>query len=181
VVHLISYRQICGNDVRVQSSAGRAAHCLFVRALIDDAAVCRISCLTCAKYNSALSDAAAAVRKAESLLAPKGIFLATVPAFQLLWTGHDVINHHVRRYTKKALWDLVEGSGLRVSSERSWFQWLFPARLITQVLECAFRTQPNPENRLEYEILGRIPVPFGSSVMVFSPKGRCPRSDLLRL
>lgn len=131
-----------------------------------------------------LSDAAAAVRKAESLLTPGGIFLAAAPAFQLLWTGHDVINHHVRRYRNKALRDLIEGSGLQICSERYWFQWLFPVKLIARTLENVFRTQPkNPGipptllnrslylfSRLEYAILGRLPVPFGSSIMVLAQK-----------
>jgi hypothetical protein len=63
-------------------------------------------------------DAAAAVRRAEIPSCTKRIFLATVPAFQLLWMGHHVINNHVRLYRKNAVRDLIEGSGLWVCSER---------------------------------------------------------------
>ena len=29
-----------------------------------------------------------------------GVICATVPAFQFLWSQHDVVNHHFKRYTK---------------------------------------------------------------------------------
>ena len=29
--------------------------------------------------------------------------LITVPAYQWLWSGHDEINHHFRRYTRRSL------------------------------------------------------------------------------
>ncbi len=31
-------------------------------------------------------------------LRPGGWFIATVPAFDELWTAHDEVNHHYRRY-----------------------------------------------------------------------------------
>src|SRR6185312_16486006 len=33
-------------------------------------------------------------------LAPGGFFLATVPAFPMLWSSHDVSHHHFRRYSR---------------------------------------------------------------------------------
>jgi SAM-dependent methyltransferase len=131
-----------------------------------------------------LQDPAAAVRKVEGFLAPKGFFLATVPAFQLLWTGHDVINHHFRRYRKEALAALVRDAGLQVCAEKYWFHWLFPAKLASRVLEYGFRVRPrNPSipprvlnrllylfSRLEYRTFHAMAVPFGSSAMVLAHK-----------
>ena len=34
------------------------------------------------------------------MIAPGGALLVTVPAYQWLWSGHDEINHHHRRYTR---------------------------------------------------------------------------------
>lgn len=40
-----------------------------------------------------------------------GVILTTVPAFQALWSKHDVINHHVRRYDSKRYKSLFPKSG----------------------------------------------------------------------
>ena len=34
---------------------------------------------------------------------PGGIILVTVPAFQFLWSGHDIINHHFKRYRRSEI------------------------------------------------------------------------------
>jgi hypothetical protein len=76
------------------------------------------------------------------------MFLATVPAFQLLSTNHDVINRHVRRYTRRTLHDLIEAGGMLVSDEQYWFNWLFVPKLTARVIESVFHTQPkNPKIR----------------------------------
>ena len=36
---------------------------------------------------------------AKRVLAPDGRIVITVPAFECLWTSHDDLNHHLRRYT----------------------------------------------------------------------------------
>jgi SAM-dependent methyltransferase len=38
-----------------------------------------------------------------------GILSVTVPAYMFLWSEHDVVNHHFRRYTAKILRGLFEG------------------------------------------------------------------------
>jgi SAM-dependent methyltransferase len=56
-------------------------------------------------------EAIAAVRE---VLNPGGQVLVTVPALQSLWSAHDVLNHHYRRYDRRmllsrfdpALWDV---------------------------------------------------------------------------
>ena len=39
------------------------------------------------------------LRQAARLLARDGRMLITTPAFDWLWTSHDRLNHHVKRYT----------------------------------------------------------------------------------
>ena len=41
-----------------------------------------------------------------------GQIVLTVPAYMFLWSHHDVVNHHFRRYTLKSLKDLVKKSDL---------------------------------------------------------------------
>jgi SAM-dependent methyltransferase len=46
-----------------------------------------------------VEDDALAVAEMKRVLKPNGIMLLTVPAFMDLWSHHDEINHHFRRYT----------------------------------------------------------------------------------
>jgi SAM-dependent methyltransferase len=59
-----------------------------------------------------LDDDAAGLRAVLPLLRPGGIVLVTVPAMPWLWSSHDVLNEHRRRYTRATLEGLVESSGL---------------------------------------------------------------------
>ena len=56
-----------------------------------------------------------------------GRIAITVPAFQWLWSGHDVFLEHRRRYTLAQVEDLVARAGLRVIKGRYFFGGLFPA------------------------------------------------------
>jgi SAM-dependent methyltransferase len=42
-----------------------------------------------------------------------GRVLITVPAYQWLWSGHDISLHHQRRYTKKLLLEVAAKAGLK--------------------------------------------------------------------
>lgn len=41
-----------------------------------------------------------------------GMVLITVPAFKFLWSQHDEVNHHFRRYTTKGISQLAKNSNL---------------------------------------------------------------------
>jgi SAM-dependent methyltransferase len=127
-----------------------------------------------------LGDPAASLRHALSLLEPGGVFIATVPAFMALWTRHDDLNHHHIRYDKATFGALAAEAGLRVDESRYFFHWTALAKIGTRLKEAlvpgdpAFPSvPPEPVNRalyglsrLEDRMLGRIPVPFGSSLLV---------------
>ncbi len=53
-------------------------------------------------------------------------FLVTVPAFQFLWSGHDVFLGHYRRYTLSGIADLMERAGLIVEQRAYYFGLIFP-------------------------------------------------------
>jgi hypothetical protein len=53
-------------------------------------------------------------------------FLVTVPAFQFLWSGHDVFLGHHRRYTLRGVIDLMERAGLVVEQRAYYFGLVFP-------------------------------------------------------
>ncbi len=55
-----------------------------------------------------------------------GVLLLTVPAYQWLWSSHDEIHGHKRRYTRKVLRTLVESSGFTVDRDSHFNSFLFP-------------------------------------------------------
>ncbi|HEX4033144.1 MAG TPA: class I SAM-dependent methyltransferase [Solirubrobacteraceae bacterium] len=50
-----------------------------------------------------IEDEQGALRELLRVIRPGGSLLITVPAYQWLWSNHDVINHHFRRYTSRTL------------------------------------------------------------------------------
>lgn len=127
-----------------------------------------------------LPDPAASLRHALSLLEPDGVFLATVPAFMSLWTRHDELNHHHTRYTGSSFRALASAAGLRIVEARYFFRWTALAKLATRVAEAVVTGTPTapvvpaaPLNRalfalsrLEERLIGSVPVPFGSSLLI---------------
>ncbi len=56
-----------------------------------------------------------------------GKVLITVPAFQFMWSGHDVFLEHYRRYTIDMMENTIKGAGLTPVKSRYFFGSLFPA------------------------------------------------------
>jgi SAM-dependent methyltransferase len=60
-------------------------------------------------------------------------FLFTVPAFQWLWSGHDVFLEHHRRYTLRGIERVVSRSGLEVRRGCYFYGALFPAAALIRL------------------------------------------------
>ena len=115
-------------------------------------------------------------------LEPGGWIVATVPAFQSLWTAHDDLNHHVRRFRTAQLEALVRTGGLEIVESRYFFVWLAVAKWVVARAEAVLHPTPRspgvpwaPINaaalavsRVEQAILGRVRPPFGSSALVIA-------------
>src|SRR5206468_7025117 len=61
-----------------------------------------------------IDDDRAALASIAMRLKPGGKLVITVPAHPWMWSAHDVVNHHKRRYSKSTLRSLVQGSPLRL-------------------------------------------------------------------
>ncbi|MEL6829784.1 MAG: class I SAM-dependent methyltransferase [Pseudomonadota bacterium] len=59
-------------------------------------------------------------------LKPGGKVFVTVPAFQSLWSGHDVFLEHYRRYRRTEVDDLLGRAGLKVRFSCYFYGSLFP-------------------------------------------------------
>lgn len=68
-------------------------------------------------------------------LAPDGHLLVTVPAFQFLWSGHDVFLEHRRRYVLPEVEALVTRAGLNVVRCRYFFGTIFPGVALVRLSE----------------------------------------------
>jgi 2-polyprenyl-3-methyl-5-hydroxy-6-metoxy-1,4-benzoquinol methylase len=131
-----------------------------------------------------LEDPVAALQHALSLLQPDGILLLTLPAFRVLWTNHDLLNHHLDRYTKSSFKRIAQQAGLQILDMRYFYHWTFPAKLGVRAFENVIKVAPVPASvppaflnqslywlsRLEQSTISRLPVPFGSSLRVVARK-----------
>jgi SAM-dependent methyltransferase len=73
-----------------------------------------------------IDDDRAALASIAAKLRPGGKFVMTVPAHQWMWSAHDVVNHHKRRYSRTRLKALVEGSPMRLEKIGYFNSLLFP-------------------------------------------------------
>ena len=65
--------------------------------------------------------------------------LITVPAFQRLFSSHDMFLEHKRRYTLRQVEDVVRTAGLEVLSTRYFFAFLLPIAAALRLLRSTAR------------------------------------------
>jgi SAM-dependent methyltransferase len=129
-----------------------------------------------------VEDDVAALKAIAAALKPGGQILITVPAHQWMWSAHDVVNHHKRRYSKKTLTAALEAAGLKYR-KLGWFNSLLfpvavaarfagklmgkddsddspPPKLLNSAFEKIFG--------LERHLVGRLPLPPGLSLIVLA-------------
>lgn len=84
-------------------------------------------------------------------LNPNGILLVTVPALQSLWSSHDVINHHYRRYNRGQLRNLFDPRQWEVLKVSYFCSFLLPLiwtfRKLKNRRERNTTTPPTHDNR----------------------------------
>jgi SAM-dependent methyltransferase len=74
------------------------------------------------------------LRAAVPLLAPRGRLLITVPAFPSLWSAHDEMLHHQRRYTRSTLRRVVAEAGFAIDHLSFFNTLLFPVALARRTI-----------------------------------------------
>jgi SAM-dependent methyltransferase len=138
-----------------------------------------------------LDDDAAAVAEIARVTRRGGHVLVHVPAFSILWSDKDDLNHHRRRYRRAELQRLIERAGLRVRTLAYVNAWVFPIALARALLQRRSRTASAPApsaqaldsifrippalNRLLLGVMGlearllRV-LPFGMSLVCLAEK-----------
>ena len=132
-----------------------------------------------------VDDDQALLREAFQRLKKGGFVLVTVPAYQFLWTRHDDVNHHKRRYTGSRLRGVLSESGFQVDRLSYFNTLLFPLAFVTRLLHKVLRSNtqselsipPFPLNdvlrsifSLERPLLRRFSFWFGLSILAIARK-----------
>ncbi|MGH7374887.1 MAG: methyltransferase domain-containing protein [Candidatus Rokuibacteriota bacterium] len=137
-----------------------------------------------------VEDEAGALRACRRLLAPGGRLFVTVPAYAWLWSRHDELLGHRRRYTAGSLRRAAEAAGFAVE-RLTYFNTLLALPIIAVRLARAALRRPGhdldrpaaPVNRLlaacfavEARLLRITSAPFGISILLVArAAGSVPR------
>lgn len=132
-----------------------------------------------------IDDDEAALSRAARLLCPSGRLLVTVPAYAWLWSAHDDVHHHCRRYTAKILRQRAQRANLVVERLGYFNTLLFPVIALARIIEKlsgraggSDAAMPPPLlNRLlmgifgfERHVIPKTMFPFGTSVLAVLSK-----------
>ncbi|MDE0878261.1 MAG: class I SAM-dependent methyltransferase [Sphingomonas bacterium] len=129
-----------------------------------------------------IEDDVAALGAMKSLLKPGGKILIAVPAHQWLWSAHDVVNHHHRRYSKATLRKAIVDAGLKPSKLSYFNSLLFPLAAAARIAgrmtgrdDSDDSPPAKPLNTLfekvfglERYLVGRVPMTPGVSIVTLA-------------
>lgn len=79
-----------------------------------------------------VADEAGFLAWTRGLVRPGGRIILTVPANPWLWSRHDDLNHHQRRYTRKTVVAALEAAGFHVERATHFNFWLFPVAILAR-------------------------------------------------
>jgi len=131
-----------------------------------------------------VEDDLGAVAALARLLVPGGWLVATVPAYQWMWSHHDEQHHHKRRYTRRQMVRLFEQAGLSVHRASYFNALLFPlaavVRMVRNVTGLKGHDDDMPSRPVNWMLerlfaseaawLKRGSLPFGLSIVIIGRK-----------
>lgn len=131
-----------------------------------------------------VEDDVGALKGMAEVLKPGGAILVTVPAHPWMWSAHDTVNHHHRRYSKATLDRAIRDAGLTHDGLRYFNSLLFPVAVAARVAGKLTGKDDSDDSppaapvnkaleavfRLERHLVGRVPLPPGLSIITLVRK-----------
>jgi|SRR5438270_2901842 len=96
-----------------------------------------------------LDDDGFALRELRRVVAPQGRLVVTVPAYPWLWSSHDEVNHHRRRYTKDTLLAAAAQAGWAAVRTTHFNSVLLPAAAVYRAADRMRRPSPPAASDLD--------------------------------
>jgi SAM-dependent methyltransferase len=129
-----------------------------------------------------IEDDVAALEAMKACLKPGGKILIAVPAHQWMWSAHDSVNHHHRRYSKATLRAAIDAAGLAPKKLGYFNSLLFPLAAAARIAgrmtgrdDSDDSPPAKPLNtlfeaifRLERHLVGRVPMTPGVSILTLA-------------
>ncbi len=120
-----------------------------------------------------------ALKSTAEYLKPGGYIIINVPAMRWLWSSHDEINQHHRRYVANELEAIIRDMGFGIHSLRYWGSFLAPLAFLGRRLSFKKEDRAHevkiPNSLLnnlmirsvliEYSLTKAIPLPMGLSLL----------------
>lgn len=92
-----------------------------------------------------IEDDRGTLHNVHEMLNPGGVAILTVPAFNWLWSMHDVANRHYRRYTRRELTGKLREQGFALDRAGYTFGWTVAAMTIRRLMMPAHDQSPKRE------------------------------------
>lgn len=125
------------------------------------------------------------LKELKRILKKDGIIFIAVPAFQFLWSEHDIALSHFRRYSSKTLKSVTKQAGLQYVWSSYIISFLFPFIAVYRIVSRIKQNKSNPKPTLvsfpnfinkifqkilflESKILQKSKLPFGLSLICIS-------------
>jgi SAM-dependent methyltransferase len=137
-------------------------------------------------YHEMVSDDEKALKEIYRVCKKGGVLLIFEPAFEWLWSPHDIVEHTRHRYTRKELSAKLKKCGFTVKKSSYHVFLLLPLVLAVRLFKRAFRSE-NPQSDLyvmappvngffsgimnfENKLAQAVNFPWGSTVMCLAVK-----------
>jgi SAM-dependent methyltransferase len=136
---LAAYGNIIGIE-RSPTLARRArdkniAEKIYEKDLFDLRDAMQIDLFTLFDVLEHIQDDHAFLVKLKSISSDKHLILISVPACQFLYSSHDELLHHYRRYSKKSLSSLLSANGYEIININYFMCFLFPLAILSRFKE----------------------------------------------
>ena len=113
----------------------------------------RFDLITCLDVIEHTPDDRVTLRELRRVCRPGGFLLVTVPAYQGLWSTHDVANHHYRRYSRPRLRASARDAGWRVLRMTSFNGLLLAPAAAVRLAERRRLRDPDPDRDYKPDLM----------------------------